>query len=204
MTQTIHLPATRFGIVSIIALSVSFLLFCLMHYLIENSNEVILDRGKSFTLPPFVRIPPVEEPPAIREPKPKEVLQPPPDLSFESLDEVSPGDYIVDIPKTEIPGPKTWDTGQIDNDAIAIVKPQPHYPEPALRKGIQGYAIVEFTVSTFGTTKDIRIIASEPGSIFDRAAIRATEKFKYKPKIVNGKAVEMIGLQNKFTFELED
>ncbi|MBD3646303.1 MAG: energy transducer TonB, partial [Pseudomonadales bacterium] len=43
-----------------------------------------------------------------------------------------------------------------------------------------------------------------PNSIFDRAAVKAAEKFKYKPKVIDGEPVSTAGVQNKITFELVD
>ncbi|MDA0651131.1 MAG: energy transducer TonB, partial [Proteobacteria bacterium] len=33
---------------------------------------------------------------------------------------------------------------------------------------------------------------------------KASEKFKYKPRVVDGEAIEVAGVQNKFTYELEN
>ena len=49
--------------------------------------------------------------------------------------------------------------------------------------------MVEFTVSAAGTVKDAVVIASEPGTVFDRAAMRAVSKWKFKPRLVNGQPV---------------
>ena len=38
---------------------------------------------------------------------------------------------------------------------------------------------------------------------FDQAAINAVLKFKYKPRVIAGQAVEVQGVQNKFTFKLK-
>jgi len=34
--------------------------------------------------------------------------------------------------------------------------------------------------------------------------MQAALKFKYKPRVVNGEAVEVPNVRNKFTYELED
>jgi len=48
------------------------------------------------------------------------------------------------------------------------------------------------------------IIESKPPGIFDRAALQAAAKFKYKPKVVNGEPIDVAGVQNRITFELQD
>ncbi len=41
-------------------------------------------------------------------------------------------------------------------------------------------------------------------SLFHRASIQAAMKFKYKPRVIDGQAVEVPGVQNKFTYEIEE
>jgi len=40
--------------------------------------------------------------------------------------------------------------------------------------------------------------------VFDKSALRAASKFKYKPKVIDGEPVETAGVQNKIIFELEE
>ena len=40
--------------------------------------------------------------------------------------------------------------------------------------------------------------------VFERASVKAAEKFKYKPRVVDGEPIEVAGVQNKFTYELEN
>ena len=67
--------------------------------------------------------------------------------------------------------------------------------------GLKGWVLVEFTVTTLGTTKDIRVADSEPKRTFDRSAMRAVKKFKYRPKVVDGKPVVQHGVQIVITFD---
>jgi len=90
-----------------------------------------------------------------------------------------------------------------DGEYLPIVKVAPQYPRRAAQKGIEGYVVVEFTVTTLGTVKDVKVIESDPPNIFNRAAMNAAKKFKYKPKIENGKAVEVPGVRNIIRFELD-
>ncbi|MFP3367304.1 energy transducer TonB, partial [Pseudoalteromonas sp. SIMBA_148] len=80
---------------------------------------------------------------------------------------------------------------------LPIVKVAPVYPRRALSPRIQGYVIVEFTVTKQGTVRDPQVVKAEPESLFDRAAMDAALKLKYKPRVVNGEAVEVAGVQNK-------
>jgi protein TonB len=41
-------------------------------------------------------------------------------------------------------------------------------------------------------------------SLFYRASVQAALKFKYKPRVVDGQAIEVPGVQNKFTYEIQE
>ena len=48
------------------------------------------------------------------------------------------------------------------------------------------------------------VIDADPPGIFNRSAMRTIVKWKYKPRIVGGKAVPRAGVQHLITYELED
>lgn len=91
--------------------------------------------------------------------------------------------------------------GASDGEYLPIVKVAPVYPSRALSRGLEGYVIVEFTVTRTGAVKDVFVVEST-SSLFERAAIQAAYKFKYKPRVIDGVAVEVPGVQNKITFEI--
>ena len=93
--------------------------------------------------------------------------------------------------------------GISDGEYLPIVKVAPVYPARALNRGLEGYVIVEFTVTRQGTVQDVFIIESS-SSLFDRAAIEAALKFKYKPRVIDGEAVEVPGVRNQITFEISN
>ena len=80
----------------------------------------------------------------------------------------------------------------------------PIYPRRAQTRGIEGYVLLEFFVTTAGAVRDPRVVESKPPGIFDNAAVQAALKFKYKPKVVNGEPVEVAGVRNLITFELAE
>jgi protein TonB len=92
--------------------------------------------------------------------------------------------------------------GVSDGEYLPIVKVAPVYPARAAQRGLEGYVIVEFTVTQTGATKDISVVEST-SSLFDRAAVDAAAKFKYKPRVIDGNPVEVAGVRNKITFVLE-
>jgi protein TonB len=93
--------------------------------------------------------------------------------------------------------------GGADRDAVPLVRIEPDYPMQARQRRIEGWVVVEFTISTAGTVKDPVVVASEPGTVFDRAAIQAVRKWKYNPKVQDGKPVERPGVKVRLDFEME-
>ena len=69
-----------------------------------------------------------------------------------------------------------------DGEYLPIVKVEPIYPRRALSRGIEGFVLLSFCVTTTGAVRDPVVVEEEPASIFTRAATNAALKFKYKPK----------------------
>lgn len=91
-----------------------------------------------------------------------------------------------------------------DADIIPLVRVEPQYPIRAAERGIEGWVEVEFTISPAGTVKDPIVTDYHPSSIFNRSALRAIRKWKYRPKIVDNVPVERAGVRVRLTFELEE
>jgi protein TonB len=91
-----------------------------------------------------------------------------------------------------------------EGDYLPIVKVAPIYPQRALSRGIEGHCVVSYTVTRQGTTRDSFIVEDNcTSSLFHNASLQASMKFKYKPRVIDGQAVEVPGVQNKFTYEIE-
>ncbi len=91
-----------------------------------------------------------------------------------------------------------------DRDVVPLVRIEPDYPARAAQRGIEGYVIVEFTISPAGTIKNARVIRAEPNGVFDASALAAVSRWKYNPKIENGTAVARNGVRVKLNFPLEN
>ena len=90
-----------------------------------------------------------------------------------------------------------------DGEYLPIVKVAPIYPRRAQTRGITGYWIVEYTVTKTGSIRDPQAVDCQPEGVFENASVKASLKFKYKPRVVDGEPIEVAGVQNKFTYELE-
>jgi len=205
------LPAliVRYVISIIVSLVVVFGLFWLMQYLIVSADRS-LDEDESGQMLDFVRVPPQEivnrhKPPPEKPPQPEE---PPPEPPPPAMDDITPEAQAMSVTAAPInTGINLSSSGfglaPSDGEYLPIVKVQPIYPRRALSRGVEGYVMVEFTVTKQGTTRNVRVVEST-SSMFDNAAVKAAQKFKYKPRVVDGQPIEVPGVQNKITFEIED
>jgi protein TonB len=94
--------------------------------------------------------------------------------------------------------------GGADRDVVPLVRIEPDYPARAAQRGIEGYVVVEFTITPAGTIKNARVLRAEPNGVFDAAALAAVSRWKYNPKVENGAAVARTGVRVKLNFQLEN
>ena len=74
-----------------------------------------------------------------------------------------------------------------DADYLPIVKVAAVYPRRAQARGISGHCTVEYTVTASGATRDPVVIDCQPPGVFEEASLRAALKFKYRPRVVDGR-----------------
>lgn len=86
---------------------------------------------------------------------------------------------------------------------MPLVRIEPQYPRKAAMSGKQGWVRLSFDVNTGGGVENVQVISSTPPRIFDQAAKRALLKWKYQPKLVDGKPVAMKGLKVQLDFKLQ-
>ncbi len=91
-----------------------------------------------------------------------------------------------------------------DGDILPLVRIEPRYPARALQREIEGWVLLEFSISPAGTVVNAFVVDSEPPRTFDRAALRAVLRWKYKPMVENGVAIIRHGVNIVLTFVLED
>ena len=93
--------------------------------------------------------------------------------------------------------------GGSDRDVIPLVRIEPDYPNRALNRGVEGWVLVQFTITPAGTVKDATVIEAEPKGYFEEAALKAIARWRYNPKVEGGVAVERRGIQVVLAFQLE-
>jgi protein TonB len=186
-----------------IALAITLFLFLFMYRLILPGGGRLADRepatGIRFgevVIPDQIvtrsrRKP--EQPPSPRD------LPPPPRLQVSKSDPPPPELPKMDLPRLDVPliggeGIFIGNFEQVDRtaegDILPVVVIRPMYPREAAISGIEGWVKVEFTITETGTVTDPRIVDAQPPRVFNREAVRAIMKWKFKPRVVDGMAVE--------------
>jgi len=200
----------RLGIGVVLGLVVTAVLFWTMSYLIENADRSLDESGMS-NIVDFVRLKRDEsiQRRQIKPEKPPPPEAPPPQPPTPQLDNLNPNAEKIAISavpvETDIEMSGGFSLGVGEGDYLPIVKVAPIYPQRALSRGIQGYCVVSYTVTRQGTIRDPFVVENQcTSSLFHSASIQASLKFKYKPRVIDGQAVEVPGVQNKFTYEIED
>ncbi|MEO0573995.1 MAG: TonB family protein [Pseudomonadota bacterium] len=89
-----------------------------------------------------------------------------------------------------------------ENEYLPLARVAPDYPRSALRDGIQGYVDFSFTVDTRGRPTDIQIVGGENVRVFAESAKRALRRFKYKPRVVDGVAVDVPNVETRIRFAI--
>lgn len=194
-----------------LAAGVTFGLLFTMQYLIATADRS-LDEDASGHMVDFVRVKRDEQiKRKQRKPeKPPQPKTPPPEPPPPEMDDAAPEAEKLSVAAIDVDTDINMTSGGIsltpgDAEYLPIVKVAAVYPRRAQQRGIEGWVIVEYTVTKQGTTKNIRVIDSEPKSkIFHRSAIKAAAKYKYKPRTVDGKAVEVPGVRTRIIYRLED
>ena len=141
--------------------------------------------------------------------KPDEPETPPPEMPEPEFDDPNLDDAInMSAPRASA-DMKIGGIGGFasEGDYLPIVKVAAQYPRRALQRGIEGYAIVEYTVTKNGSVRDARVVEAftsdgNPTTIFNSNAIKSALKYKYKPRVVDGEPIEVPGVRTKISFNL--
>lgn len=200
----------RFIVSILIGAAIAFGLFVVMAKLIENSSrpaeevpplpviDIVMDTPDENTQT-RVRVPPPPPPPPSQPPK----IQPvEPDTQ-----EADASGVAFNMPAIDTGGAQIDIGGvgamQRDGDAQPIVRIEPKYPVQAARDGKEGWVRLSFTINEVGGVEDVKVIEAEPKRVFDREARRALQKWKYRPKIVDGKPEKQFGMKVQLDFKLD-
>lgn len=201
----------RFLTSLLIGAAVTYGLFVIMALLIKNDGRrpdvavenVVIElntppqesKAQTRRPPPPPPPPPPSQPPKVAQPEPEQVNS-------------SAGAIGFNMPGLELGTQGTGlgdPSGMLlrDGDATPIVRIEPRYPVQAARDGLQGWVRLRFSIMEDGSVDEVEVIEAEPRRVFDREAIRALRRWKYTPKIVDGKPMKQAGQQVQLDFTLD-
>ena len=195
---------TRMIIAALFAIPVALGLFAIMNSLIDT--EFVQPDIKARKVADIVR-PDEEIEVTTKQEKPEKVddpEEPPPEMQPLEFDMDMDVNVVNTAPSAQVSldiNSSGMSSG--DGEYLPIVKVAPIYPRRAQTRGISGYCIVEYTVTKTGSIRDPQAVDCQPSGVFESASVKASLKFKYKPRVVDGEPIEVAGVQNKFTYELE-
>lgn len=182
-------------------------LLWVMQYLIVTGVTAITEE-RTFRFVDFVRVKReertetrddrVERPPDLAPPPPMQ-----PDRQLDDMDPMSGTAIAVSAPSVSHDTSIGRDGFFSDGEYMPIVQVAPQYPPRAAERGLEGYVTLEFIVTRQGTVRDPVVIESS-NSVFNRAALDAVQRFRYRPRVIDGEPVEVPGVRFRITFELEN
>lgn len=188
---------------------IAFALFVLMAELIANSGRPVEKAPPTPVIDIVMntpddatqlrqRVPPPPPPPPKQPPKIEPIE---PDVADVNTDGLG-----FNMPNVDVGGASV-NIGSVgamrDGEATPIVRIEPKYPVQAARDGKEGWVKLSFTINEVGGVEDVKVIEADPKRVFDREARRALGKWKYRPKIENGKPMKQFGLTVQLDFKLD-
>jgi protein TonB len=199
----------RYAAAGLIAFAITSGLFYLMQALITKAAGELGEASSDVV--EFVRLkrdsePEVKKRQLPRKQKPDEP-PPPPDLSLSRTTSLDQGLQDMTLAlglQVALEGGPNLGAGVSDSDSVPVVRVNPQYPPRAAERGLEGWVELSFIISATGTVQDAEVTNSHPRNVFDRAALRAVRRWKYNPKIADGKPVERHGITVRLEFTLPD
>ena len=150
------------------------------------------------------------------EKKPRQTKEPPepkipPMLKVPALQQSAPQKLDIAMPhihsslasfKGDAMGGMLSGYGFGDSDVIPLVQVEPRYPPQAISRKIEGYVVVRLKISKLGAVEEVTVVDAEPRGVFEREAIKAAWRYRFKPKLVDGKPVPQVATL-PFEFNLD-
>ena len=193
----------KYWIKLIIPIIVTIVIFLIIQSLITQGSGIDKDRNnpnyvdfirikQDDTLQERKRTIPDKPPTPKRPPQPQielDVNKPPPvaKLDFEMPDFSLPTDFSgAFLSNLE-------SMGSGISQLIPIVKVAPRCPREAQINGINGSVKMLLTISATGRVNNIVIQSFKPSRVFNSEAIKAVKRWQFKPKTIDGIAVDQKG-----------
>lgn len=197
----------RFITSIILGVVVTFGLFVFMAFLISSGSSPD-DVEKEKIVVEINSTPPdskTQQRKLVPPPPPPPPKAPPPPDQPEPEQQISDSGFNFNMPSVNVGGSIGLSgPGALlrDGDATPIVRIEPKFPTKAARDGIEGWVQLSFEINKIGGVENVQVINAQPKRVFDREARKALRKWKYKPKMVDGKPQHQTGLSVQLDFKL--
>lgn len=193
------MPGLRYSVSALAGTVAALFMLWLMQLLVTSPSQK-LPTTESSRLIEFVRLKREEKlhlkerlpPPPTPEkstppPRPRLDLQSEPQTLTPQLNAFTK----LDVPLAFGDGPYLGPSlaSQTDGGFVSLSRQPPQYPYKAARRGIEGWVRVVFEVTETGSVDNVEVIESDPPGVFDNAAVQAVYRWRFKPRVVNGKAI---------------
>ena len=192
-----------------IAVAISIALFSVMAWMVDNGNQGKPEASENLSFTMMMVEPESDlqrrQRSVPEQPKPPEL--PPETKVSQSKSEVSSLMPVTPMSSagldTAINGLKisapTFGSFKSNQQAMPLYRVEPRYPSRALKRKIEGYVIMSFSIDETGKPFNVEIQETSPKRMFNRDAVRALKQWKYQPKLLEGKAI----VQQNQTVRLE-
>lgn len=202
-------------VISVFAVAAGLALFAAMYFMIQ-SDEVFEKDDSNRAHLNFIRVDPADPDVQTKE---RDITEPPPPPEeppetpdFAADIDSASASMSMSMPSIGVSmdrgsgGLGALQKGQgmsgFDTDVIPVVRVPPTYPRRARQAGIEGWVTMEVTIRPDGTVADAEVIESDPPRLFDEAAMNAMERWKFRPKVVDGSPVAQRAKQTiEFTLD---
>ncbi len=201
----------RLLLVAPVGILLAFLVFWVMQWMIqpELQNDQASDgvamvdfiramkdsqsenKQRNVKEPPKPKIPPMMQAPALQKSAPQKI-----DISIPNL-----SSSLASF-KGDAMGGMLAGFGFGDSDVIPLVQVEPRYPPQAISRKIEGYVMVRLQISKLGSVEGVEVVDAKPRGVFEREAIKAAWRYRFKPKLVDGKPVPQVATL-PFEFNLD-
>ena len=198
----------RYAISFTFAALITFGLFFGMQWLIAMNKVELVEDDERIRVE-MAQVREVQEVREVeRKPEAPVELEAAPEISIDfssSVDNVSGAGLEISANAMETAPIQTGTGGfsASDGEYLPIVRVDPVYPSRAAENGVEGFVLVQFTVNPDGSTSNVTVVESSH-KMFERNAVRAAQKYKYKPRVVDGEPVAVTGIFVRIEFKLGD
>jgi len=125
---------------------------------------------------------------------------PPPDLAVEQDPVVLKPNLDIDLPDFDVPTDfsgaflgQNANIGAGDSGLIPLVKVAARCPAVAIQTGKNGMVVLYLLVDATGKVQKAQVRKANPPGVFNSEALKAVRRWQFRPRVVDGTAVEQAG-----------